>query len=157
MTRLATIPAALVLACSLACAVASAAGVASGASGATPPGARELHAAQCVAALQVNSEALAAKVKGGDESARPLLQSRIESGAAFVGDTYLHDDQDEGRARGLANDALEKQKALSAPELAARQATCADEGAKLLADANGLERAVVRRVAKRRMDKLLSN
>jgi hypothetical protein len=124
---------------------------------ALPPSARELHAADCVAALQVNTEALAAKVKAGDESARPLLQSRLEAGTAFVGDTYLHEDQDEARARGLANAALEAQKSLSAAQLAARQARCADEGTALLADANGLERVVVRRLAKKRMDKLLSN
>jgi hypothetical protein len=121
-----------------------------------PPSARELHAAECVAALQVNTEALAAKVKAGDDGARPVLQSRLEAGTAFVGDTYLHDDQDEKRARGLANAALESQKSLGAAQLAARQASCADEGTALLAEANGLERVIVRRMAKKRMDKLLA-
>jgi hypothetical protein len=122
----------------------------------SPPNARELHAAQCVAALEVNTEALASQVKTGDESARPLLQSRLEAGAAFIGDTYLHDDQDEKRARALAEAQLEAQKSLSQEQLAARQSACAQEGAKLLANANGFERAIVLRLVRRRMAKLLA-
>jgi hypothetical protein len=123
----------------------------------SPPNAREMHAAQCVAALEANTQALAAKVKAGNEDARPLLLSRLESGTAFVGDTYLHDDQDVNRARALANAALEEQKKLSEAQLAALQNSCAAEGSKLLADASGLERAVVKRLARKRMDKLLSS
>jgi hypothetical protein len=122
-----------------------------------PPGPRELHAAQCVAALEVETEALAAKVKAGDEDLRPLLLSRLESGTAFVGDTYLHDDQDEKRARALANQALESQKSLTEAQIAALQASCAEEGARLLAEANGLERAVVKRLARKRMDRMLGS
>jgi hypothetical protein len=122
----------------------------------TPPNARELHAAQCVAALEVNTEDLASAVKSGKEELRPVLLSRLESGISFVGDTYLHDDQDEKRARALANAALDAQKNLSEAELAALQTSCSDEGAKLLANANGIERALVKRAANRRMEKLLS-
>jgi len=120
------------------------------------PSPRELHAAQCVAALQVDTERLAAEVKAGKAESRPLLQARLEAGVAFVGDAYLQGTRDEARARALANDALEAQKSLSKEELAARQTRCADEGGKLLEESNGLERAVVRQVAKRRMAKLLA-
>jgi len=120
------------------------------------PTARDLHAAECVAALQVNTENLAAQVKAGQEDVRPLLLSRLESGTAFVGDTYLHGESDEKRARALANDALQAQKSLTDAQLAARQAACADEGAQLLAASNGLERAVVKRLARKRMDRLLN-
>jgi hypothetical protein len=123
----------------------------------SPPNARELHAAQCVAALEVSTEALAAQVKTGNEEARPLLLSRLEAGAAFIGDTYLHDDQDEKRARALADSELEAQKSLTDAQLAARQAVCAEEGAKLLSNANGLERALVIRLARKRMTKLLAS
>ena len=119
------------------------------------PSARELHSAQCVAALQVNAESLAEQVKAGREAARPALRTRLEAGTAFVGDAYLHGTTDETRARALANDALEAQKRLSAAELMARQEACAAEGAALLSSSNGLERAVVKRLAKKRMDKLL--
>ena len=146
---------ALVLAMVGACA--SAADTAASAQPSTPASARELHAADCVAALQVNTEALAAKVKAGDEGSRALLQSKMEAGTAFVGDTYLHEDRDEAHARGLANAALDAQKRLSPAQLAARQTACADEGAALLANANGLERLLVRKMARKRMDKLLSN
>lgn len=120
------------------------------------PSPRELHSAQCVAALQVDTERLAAEVKAGKEASRPVLQAHLEAGVAFVGDAYLQGTRDEARARALANDALEAQKSLTKEELAARQSACASEGAKLLDDSNGIERALVRQVAKRRMNKLLA-
>ncbi len=127
------------------------------ASAQTPDGPtpRELHAAQCVAALEVEAEALARDVKSGDEAARPRLQSRIESGTAFVGDSYLNGLTDEHRARALASDALEAQKRLTDAQLAARQEACATEGRKLLDAGNPLQQAVVKRLARRRMEKLL--
>ena len=122
---------------------------------ASEPSPRDLHAAQCVAALEVNTQGLAQEVKSGKEASRPVLLDRLVSGTAFVGDTYLHGNSDEKQARDLANQALEAQKSLPAPELAARQAACADEGAKLFASSNALQQVVVKRLAKKRMDKLL--
>ena len=122
---------------------------------ASGPSPRDLHAAQCVAALEVNTRDLAQQVKSGKEASRSMLLDRLVSGTAFVGDTYLHGNSDEKQARELANQALEAQKSLPAPELAARQTACADEGAKLFASSNGLQQAVVKRLAKKRMDKLL--
>lgn len=124
---------------------------------AAPPSARDLHAAQCVAALEVNTQSLAAQVKAGKEDVRPILRSRLESGTAFVGDVYLRGQSDEARPRKLANEALEAQKKLSDAQLMERQNACADEGTKLLAASNALERAVVKRLARKRMDKLLRN
>ena len=122
---------------------------------ASEPSPRDLHAAECVAALEVNTQGLAQEVKSGKEASRPMLLDRLVSGTAFVGDTYLHGNSNEKQARDLANQAREAQKSLPAPELAARQAACADEGAKLYASSNGLQQAVVKRLAKKRMDKLL--
>jgi len=122
---------------------------------ASEPSPHDLHAAQCVAALEANTQDLAQQVKSGKEASRPVLLDRLVSGTAFVGDTYLHGNSDEKQARELANRALEAQKALPAPELVARQDACADEGAKLFASSNGLQQAVVKRLAKKRMDKLL--
>ncbi len=141
----------LVAACVLAC----------GAGAAWPqtaesPTPRERHAAQCVAALEVESEDLARQVKSGSEDVRPLLQSRVESGTAFVGDSYLNGLTDESRARALANEALEAQKGLTDAQLAARQQACAVEGRKLLDASNPLAQAVVRRFARRRVEKLLA-
>ena len=121
------------------------------------PSPRDLHAAECVAALEVHTQDLAKQVKSGNEASRAVLLDRLISGTAFVGDTYLHGNSDEKQARELANQALEAQKSLPAPELATRQAACADEGAKLFAASNGLQQAVVKRLAKKRMDKLLGD
>ncbi len=120
------------------------------------PSPRDLHAAECVAALEVQTHDLATRVKAGDEASRSLLLDRLVAGAAFVGDTYLHGSSDEKQARALANQALESQKSLPPAELTARQSACAAEGTKLYAGSNVLERAVVKRFAKKRMDKLLA-
>jgi hypothetical protein len=122
---------------------------------ASDPTPRDLHAAQCVAALEVLTEGLAQDVKSGKEESRPVLLERLVSGTAFVGDAYLHGNSDEKQARDLADKALEAQKSLPPRELAARQAACADEGAKIFASSNGLEQVVVTRLAKKRMAKLL--
>lgn len=122
---------------------------------AAEPSPRDLHAARCVAALDVNTEDLARQVKAGQEASRRILLDRLVAGAAFVGDSYLHGSSNEKQARALADQAREAQKSLPAPELAARQAACADEGARLYAAGNGLQRAVVKRLAKKRMDRLL--
>lgn len=133
-------------------------GLARAAPDADPPAsARDLHAAECVAALEVETEDLAKQIKSGKEASRPLLQARLIAGTAFVGDTYLHGNSDEKQARALANQALEAQKSLSPAELAARQLACAKEGTALYDGSNALEKVVVKRLAKKRMDKLLSS
>ena len=133
----------------------SASAVAQGADPA-PPSARELHAAQCVAALDANTRQLAQDVKAGKEEAKLQLQRRLEAGTAFVGDAYLHGTHDEARARALAADAQKAQQDLPPKVLAARQDACADEGSRLVQASNVLERAVVRRFALKRMEKLLA-
>ena len=123
---------------------------------AAPTSERELHTAQCVAALDLSTRQLAEKVKGGQDELRPLLLVRLKSGAALVGAAYLAGARDEGRSHALLDAALVAQTALPVSELAARQAACDDEGTSLLARTNALEREVVSRVATRRMTRLLS-
>jgi hypothetical protein len=122
---------------------------------AAEPSARDRHAAQCVAALEASADDLVRQVKAGQESARAPLMDRLTAGAAFIGDSYLHGDANEARARALVDEAEVAQRRLPAAELAARQSACAAEGARLVAQANALERAVLRRLAKKRMDRLL--
>jgi len=117
----------------------------------------ELHTAQCVAALEANTEDLAASVKAGQSHLRTLLLNRLTYGAAFIADSYLHGERDEARAKGFLHAALEAQKSLPRRELGARQTRCASEGAQLLADADFVSRAVVSRLAQRRMKKLLED
>lgn len=119
------------------------------------PSTHDLHAAECVAALDANTHDLAQQVKAGNERSRAVLQERLVAGTAFVGDTYLHGNSNEQQARALANDAAEAQKRLPATELAARQTACAAEGSRLHAASNALQQAVVKRLAKKRMEKLL--
>jgi hypothetical protein len=121
----------------------------------SPPSARDLHSAQCVAALDLQTQELARQVKAGKEALRPVLLERLVAGATFVGDAYLHGDSEEGRARELADEAREAQKRLPPAELAARQAACASEGSRLHASGNALQKAVVKRLAKKRMERLL--
>lgn len=139
------------------CLVAAAAGAQS--TRATPPSAppssREWADAQCVAALDVQTEALARQVKAGQTDLRGLLRARLKAGAAFIGRAWLDGERDEARSHALLDRARAAQRALPAPELAQRQGRCAAEGERLLAEANGLQRAVVSRLADRRMKKLL--
>jgi hypothetical protein len=125
------------------------------AAAAAGPTERELHTAQCVAALDANTGELAVQVKAGNVELQPLLLNRLQYGAAFIGESYLGGERDEARAKALLNAALEAQQALPAPELAARVTTCAQEGAQLLARADVVSRAIVARVAQKRMRKLL--
>ncbi len=119
------------------------------------PTARELHTSECVAALEVSTDELAKQVKAGHQELRPVLASRLEFGAAFIGDSYLRGERDEARSQALLSSALEAQKALSAAELSSRQDSCAGEGQKMLAESNVVSRAVVSTLAKKRMNKLL--
>lgn len=123
--------------------------------GVTAPSKRELHSADCVAALEVSTDELAWQVKAGRADLRPLLRQRLDAGVAFIGTAYLNGDRDEARAQALLAAALKAQAALPKAELAARQVRCAQEGAKLLADSNVVGRAVVARLARQRMKTLL--
>lgn len=117
--------------------------------------ARDRHAAECVAALEASADDLVRQVKAGQDTARRPLMERLTAGAAFIGDTYLHGDADETRARALIAEAEQAQRRLGPAELTARQAACAAEGARMVAKSNALERAVLRRLAKKRMERLL--
>ncbi len=119
------------------------------------PTADELHSARCVAALDVNTERLAEQVKAGREELRPTLVQRLRYGVAFIGQSFLDGERDEERSQALLRAERESQKSLSEQELAARQTACAEEGRKLLAASNAISRALVSRLADRRMKKLL--
>ena len=122
---------------------------------AADPTPQDRRAAQCVAALEASADDLVRQVKAGADSARKPLLDRLTQGAAFVGNSYLHGAADEDQARALVDQAEIAQRKLTPTELAVRQAACAGEATRLLAKANALERAVVKRVARKRMDKLL--
>ncbi len=122
---------------------------------AAEPTPEDRRAAQCVAALEASADELVRQVKAGKETARKPLLDRLTQGAAFVGDSYLHGNANEDQARALVDQAEAAQRSLSPAELAARQTACAGEANRLLANANALQRAVIKRLARKRMDKLL--
>ncbi len=140
----------LLLALCLAAVSASAADIAE-------PSVRELHTADCIAALELKSEDLARQVKAGQTEQRPVLQTALDAAAAFIGQAYLQGDRDQDRLENLKNSALQAQKTLSPTELATRQANCAQEGARLLSQADVLSRFVISRLAARQMKKLVGD
>ena len=124
--------------------------------GPTAPSERDLHAAACVAALEVNTDALVKQVRAGRSELRPLLQERMQDGVAFIGAAYVRGLRDKKRARALLTQASEAQKSLTADELSARQDACAAEGLQLLASATFIERLLVWHLTGNRMNKVLS-
>ena len=118
---------------------------------------RELRTAECIAALEIKSEELARQLKAGQTEQRALLQTTLDAAAAFIGHAYLQGDRDQERLETLKNSALQTQKALSATELAARQTACAQEGARLLLQADVISHFVLSRLAARQMKRLLGD
>lgn len=121
------------------------------------PAARELHTAECVAALETSTDELARQVKAGHAELKSELLSTLEFGAAFIGDAYIRGERDEARSQSLLASAIEAQKTLSSEELSSRQTLCAEEGRTMLADGNVVSRALVSRLAKKRMRRLLGS
>lgn len=123
----------------------------------TALGERDAHTFGCVAALDARADDLARQVKAGQTELRPLLVTTLEAGAAFIGNAYLQGDRDEARSQERLAVALQAQRTLSDIELAARQASCAQEGARLLTEADLLGRLVISRLVQRRLQKVLEN
>lgn len=123
----------------------------------TTGGERELRTAECVAALDARADELVRQLKSGNSESRPVLLTTLNAGAAFIGLAYLQGERDEARSQAQLIAAKETQKALSTAELTERQASCALEGTRLLADINGLGRLVIVRLVDRRMQKLLGD
>jgi len=123
--------------------------------GATEPTERELHISSCTAALSVKADELTRQVKAGQAELRPALMATLEAGAAFIGDAYLHGARDEAQSQALLDAALQAQKTLPSADLAARQALCAQEAARLLSETNPFGRAIVSALAQRRLKRLL--
>ena len=126
------------------------------------PTERELHTSECVAALDARSEELARQIKAGQSEAgqsegRPLLVSTLEAGGAFIGQAYLQGERDEARSQSQLAAARQAQKKLPAAELAARQSSCALEGARLLSQTDVIGRFVISRLVQRRLQKLVGD
>ena len=116
---------------------------------------RARHSAVCVAALRTDTDSLAKQVKAGRQELKSILLAHLEEGAAFIGDSYLGGNRDEKQSKAMLDAATEAQRSLSSQELSTLQLGCSKEGGELLAATNAINRIVIKRVAKNRMDKLL--
>ena len=116
---------------------------------------RARHSADCVAALRTDTDNLARQINAGRQEFRSVLLAHLEEGAAFIGDSYLGGNRDETQSKAMLDAATEAQKFLTPQELSSLQLGCSKEGGQLLAATNAINRVVIKRVAKNRMDKLL--
>ena len=116
---------------------------------------RARHSAECVAALRADTDGLAQQVRAGRQELKPMLLEHLGQGAAFIGDSYLSGNRDEKESKAMLEAAAQAQKSLPPKELASLQLGCSKEGGELLAATNAINRAVIKRIAKNRMAKLL--
>lgn len=116
---------------------------------------RARHSVDCVAALRTDTDSLAKEVKAGRQELKSVLLAHLEEGAAFIGDSYLGGSRDEKQSKTMLEAATEAQKSLPPQELAGLQLSCSKEGGELLAATNAINRVVIKRIAKNRMERLL--
>ena len=109
--------------------------------------------AACTAALMSKAEPLAPRLRAGDPAAHAQLTPMVESAFAFIADAYL---QGVGQARAdeLLKQARQAQASWPAAQLAPLQDDCLKEGTKLLEGSNFLSRALIRKAAQARIERL---
>lgn len=112
-------------------------------------------AASCVAVLERDAVTLAGRYKAGERGVKTTLVKLTEQGFAFIGKAYLRGLR-KAEADRLVGEAEAEQKGMPPEALSQLSAGCQAEGAKLYANANGLEQALVTNRAKARVDKLLA-
>lgn len=112
-------------------------------------------AASCVAVLERDVVEMAGRYKAGERNVKPGLVRLTEQGFAFIGRAYLRGLR-KPEADKLIDEAKAAQKAMAPEALVQLSTGCKAEGAKLYADASGLEQMIVSNRAKARVDKLLA-
>src|SRR5690242_5085297 len=110
------------------------------------------HSADCIAALEVAAVAMAEQMQHGQPELEPELERRLQEGFAFIGIAYKQGLRKE-EADKLLKSSEEAVKAMPPADLTERQHACRLEGARLLQNANVLERAFVAHAAQKRVDK----
>lgn len=117
--------------------------------------ARWQQASACVAVLKADVLVLRDKTWSGTPGLKPEMKRLTEQGFAFIGTAYK-----QGLRAPLADRLLEEaeaaQKRASAESLRALSQSCRADGARLLKQANVLERMLVGNRAEARVDKLLA-
>lgn len=112
------------------------------------------HASACVAVLKREALVLTVRYKAGHTETRPEIVKLTELGFSFIGTAYKS-----GLRKPLADQLLDEaeraQKHASPEALRQLLGECQVEGAKLLRDANFVERALVGNRAASRVEKML--
>lgn len=135
------------------------AGLCSAAAAQSDPSAQDLarwqQASACVAVLKADVLVLRDRHWAGTPGLKPEMKRLTEQGFAFIGDAYK-----QGLREPLADRLLEEaeaaQKRASPESLRALSQSCRADGARLLKQANVLERLLVGNRAEARVDKLLA-
>lgn len=113
------------------------------------------HASACVAVLKHEALVLTLRYKAGHTETRPEIVKLTEWGFTFIGTAYK-DGLRKPQADQLLDEAEKAQKQASPEALRQLLGECRGEGAKLLRDANFVERALVGNRASSRVDKMLA-
>ncbi|HEX6704313.1 MAG TPA: hypothetical protein VF169_06090 [Albitalea sp.] len=111
------------------------------------------HSADCVAALKLRAEPLAVRVRRGDAAAEAQLVPIATASFAFIGTVYkqgLRQPQADEMLRN-AEKGLGK---LTPAELVKLQDACQAEGDQLMKQANFIERLIVQRAVRNRIERL---
>lgn len=111
-------------------------------------------ASACVAVMKQDVVVLTARHQAGATTVRPDIQRLTELGFTFVGTAYKRGLR-KAQADQMLADAEASQKGQGADALKKLSTECQAEGARLLAKANVIERALVANRARARVDKLL--
>lgn len=111
-------------------------------------------AATCVAVMKADVERLVPRFSAGESALRPNLERLTAQGFAFIGTAYKRGLRKDEADRMLA-EAQAQQRSQTPESLRLLSSSCQTEGAALLTNASGLERALVNNRARARVDKLL--
>jgi hypothetical protein len=113
-------------------------------------------AADCVAVIESRAESLVERARNGDGTARTALRAELENAAVLIGDQYIAGARDEDAARARLERSRKVQQSWPEERRAALHRQCSQTAAAMLGSANRLERFFVRRVAAKRMERMLA-
>lgn len=113
-------------------------------------------AADCVAVIESRAEPLVERVRNGDGAARAALRAELEHAAVLIGEQYIAGARDEVGARVRLERSRKDQRSWPEERRAALHRQCSQTAAAMLGGANKVERFVVRQIAAKRMERMLT-
>jgi hypothetical protein len=109
-----------------------------------------------VAVIERRAEALAERARNGDGVARAALRGELERAAMLIGEQYVGGARDEDVARARLERSRMAQRSWPQERVEALHRQCSLTAGAMLGGANKVERFVVRRLAAKRMDRMLT-